>query len=298
VPTDRQKRRERADRLTRWVGVASVLIALLSVLVNVWIGHNSVVHDRSANTSVDTKIGTIGERLGKIETAVRLLAAATAPQMQKAIDDSLAVAVSSGIRADVNSSLFRVAAAAATLKNGKVPANADQSRSWAKAAAEVTKTHSELPGAWSAAAALIDYDSMARLSFITPDQGPCLSTNVAKYEPHPKDFSTRRNVIALGHCTLVIDDRAAFEKSVFGRNFRSEQAAGVTDIFAFYLDHVHLVYRGMPLIPFSSLDCIDCTFSVETSAPPPAEGKEVVRDMLLAEQGNLTLQSARISGGL
>lgn len=152
-PAKAKERELRTANVSAWAAVFAVVVAVAGL------GYQ-ILHDRSTGASVDARFGKEDERLGKIEAGLRLLTSSVAPNLYKAMDDSLRSALS----LPALEAAPKLASAAAVVQQldrakAKLPAaTVDQT---VPQLSQVAAKHSDLPETWGLIGDFISYRSQA-----------------------------------------------------------------------------------------------------------------------------------------
>lgn len=125
----------------------------------------------------------------------------------------------------------------------------------------------------------------------------CLSRNFAvDLNPHPIDqwgnvypgtSQTQKASIAeirLQNCSLQIDDISQFWNSGYGEFLKARKSANPnlkTSILV--LVNVQVRYSGGPLLPFTKIICVNCSYSLDLPTPPKPNGQTFVKQLLVAD---------------
>lgn len=154
------------------------------------------------------------------------------------------------------------------------------------AVSDVISDNPQLPEGWRAASQLVSF----RAGRNAPPQPDCFN------KPHfgvmnawmgdtsgPKVPAPMANVWEMDNCTMVLDDIDLFLKSEDGKALEADRRAVPQRPLFIRLMHAHLVYHGGPVIPFTRLECISCTYEWDLSAPPPDLEKKLTNDLLRAD---------------
>jgi hypothetical protein len=91
------------------------------------------------------------------------------------------------------------------------------------------------------------------------------------------------DLLEYNNCTFELGDVSEFEQSGWGREWLRANADSAPTGLIFRLENARVVYHGGPLIPFSRLECLRCTYDLDFYTPPPDPGKQLTRQLLLAK---------------
>jgi hypothetical protein len=275
--------KQRSDSIAARANVISCVSVFIVLIGVAW----PIYRDIHGDNKLDKRLIGIETSIASLKASVRVLAAATAPQMQKAIDDSLSDNSGESSSLRLKERLNQAALTVKTLTNNGVAESPVQAKDRAQGVSKILDKYPTSDIAWSAASDFINYASASRVLFATQDYPECFAKGMQSYSPHPESFSTRRMLVAVTHCTLYLDQQKLFENSDFGARYNKEVSDGVTDQLDLYLTDVHLVYDGGTLLKFSRLVCQGCTFDVYLPSVPSTKGQSLTRSLLAATDGNV-----------
>jgi hypothetical protein len=145
---DMGKEQDAHNRRTFRLALWSIIVSLIIGLGN--IGYQ-IFRDHSNRISTET-------RFGKIETALRLLTGSVAPQLQKALDDSLASALV-GDQQKANEHIEFAKTVIHQLREAKVTQPAAAIETTRQGLETLVQEKATLPSAWGTAAEFISYRS-------------------------------------------------------------------------------------------------------------------------------------------
>lgn len=104
---------------------------------------------------------------------------------------------------------------------------------------------------------------------------------------YPETSQTQKASIAefrLQNCSLQIDNVSQFWNSSYGKFLKSRKAANPNlKTFILVLVNVQVRYSGGPLLPFTKIICVNCSYSIDLPAPPKLNGQTFVKQLLVAD---------------
>ena len=272
MATNRQERRERDALRSFRLSIANTCISVLVLAFTIyWPWHQK--------RSYDTQFASM-------RTSIMLLTATVAPQLQKAIDDSLVSVLSSQtLPSKANDVLAQVASDTRSLRSleAKLPSNkvAQTSSTLEKA---LRSYPDSLPG-WDAAAEMVSYRSGLREPMRQlPD---CYATEGGG-GAHLADLVMRYH-----DCNLNLNDVAGFNAVATkiyqpGPDGKIKAWGQVSETIL--LTNGNVSYSGGQLIGIQRLSLQNCTFDLlGPSSLPPTRGRALTNQLLLADLSNVTL---------
>ena len=262
---------KKAQKTTQRISMAMLILGTLSL------GY-TVVKDYVGGRSSD-------KRLGNIETSLRVLTQTVAPQIYKSIDDSLRSALTQN-GPDSAKSLAGAQANMKQLQALNVRLDAKQLMQSGDVLANVTLAHPELGEVWATSGQLISYRSQSSGVPSPRSQDSCFTQGGNATVLNPPVPPGGKLIFQLidSDCTLVIDDKAGFERSQAYQEFLKVHSLFPNEYYALVLHRVHVVYHGGAIVGAALLAFDNCTFEFQVpNVVPPDEGKTLVRDLLRAD---------------
>jgi hypothetical protein len=151
---------------------------------------------------------------------------------------------------------------------------------------------------WSAMGQLASYRSVAALAFpITPTRS-CLDD--------PKVTHRETGVLwthvedqMMSNCYLDLGSINEFYSSPFGAGFKGMvDKYGPPGYLRLFLENVHLVYHGGPMIPAFQIFCKDCTYDFDAERSISIDGKTLISAVSSAASvGQVTVGFRRVFPG-
>lgn len=183
--------------------------------------------------------------------------------------------------AQLQASLSTVVAQVQTARaDGKAP-NKEKVAALSSALSDVVQKNPTLPEAWKAASELISYrTSEAIASSSAQCDGP---ESIGSIDPndHFDPNNITIPVAVYRNCTMDIGDIAGYQNGKLSNAVRS---IGKKDVyFTLALDHVHVIYRGGPVIPVALFVFSNCSFDFQLNGPPPPQGERITKTLLASE---------------
>jgi hypothetical protein len=235
-------------------------------------------------------------RFGNIETALRILTQATAPQIYKSVDDSLNAALIQN-KDDAAKALNNTQAHIKQLQDLKVSPDAAYLMQSTTLLQNVVSVHSDLPETWQAAVQMVDYKFQASASVSTLPN--CLDTVVPNAQEvdsivtptgavdYPS-FSGPQSPnwmahLYLGHCTLSLDDNGDFYSTSAGAFFQKvKEHHPQASFFFLVISDAHITYSGGKILPVSGIQFTNCTFDFKQPSGVPSKLSQSMTTQLLA----------------
>lgn len=276
--TAAQSKRDSQAKRTFWFSLAGAITAGLSFCVALAALSYTIHHDKTSGSSFDARLGIRDERLGRLETGLRIVAASVAPQLQHELDESLKAALQKS-SSSLPQQLLRFKQETASLRMLKVPLSPLQSRETGETLAEATKIHGELVQTWEAVAEYVSYRSNA------PTEPSNLPSCFSLEDHH---LSNSFSIQSYSDCVLDLSDLVGAEMHtvrISQRHPDGSVALGVM-VTKIHLTRGVVVYRGGALIKLDTLVCDQCAFDFRPTAqvPPPA-GRRLGERLLIADLG-------------
>jgi hypothetical protein len=270
------------------LGIASLVVSVMIALGN--LGYQ-FLHDHSSSKTNE-------KRFSNIETSLRLLTATVAPQLQKAVDDSLQSALKSGGQQnDAKKQLAFARDAIGQLNQASAPMTKETAAFTASRINDVTSAYKGLPETWQAAAEFITYRS--RISVDEQGNLPsCLLQGVTRRTTTPalpgKNVTVGVGPVEYHNCGITID-------SPEGRLLLSQALSWGNIIF----EHCVIIYTGGSLVltPVqiisnvpahflgSQIEFKECSFHFSLQAVPPPAGQKLTENLLTATTDSITVDT-------
>ncbi len=269
MATRTQQRKERAASRAFLISVIAVIISAAALG---WQIYQSVIQKRNYE-----------RHLGNIDASLRLLTATVAPQLQKAIDDSLM----SALKADTPQALQSLAKVETETVNLRKlgaklpPKDIDQS---ASLLAQAVALHPNSSYGWAAAAQMVSYRSDLRLK---PTERPdCYLTQAGG------DWHLSSPVMKYHDCTLNLDDIIRFNAlaPTISQGPASAPTATGRILPTIFLQNGTVAYSGKKMIAFERLICQNCSFNLLSPEEiPPPSGRALSEQLLVADLAKVSL---------
>jgi hypothetical protein len=149
------------------------------------------------------------------------------------------------------------------------------------AVADAVRKNPDLSEGWQASSELISFrtsggNEPGEVKCDKPDQFEAFNTGVEPFDPAT---SQAIPLITYRNCALDIGDLEAFEHGTVGD---MKRAIHKNVYFSFVLDHVHVIYRGGPVIPANAIVFSNCTFDFRVNSTPPPKGANLMEALLEA----------------
>jgi len=258
----------------------SFRLSVIAIIVSGAIGVGNLLYqmyrDRSNRTSAEV-------RFGKIETSLRLLTGTVAPQLQKAVDDSLKGALS-GDQGKAKSELEFARTAIKQLREANVSQPSAAFEATSQHVENLVKAKADIPETWATAAEFISYRSALThedLSQLKKSLPRCVDM-----QPHP---ATTAEAISPGEQTVKINP-AYYENCQVELDSPGQDA--MISLFAqknpaLTFRHCLVIYKGGIVrlqLGMWPLMFENCLWEFSVSGTPPASGQKVTETLLA---GNL-----------
>jgi hypothetical protein len=268
------------DRARKW----SLRIAILSlVLTSVFSAANfgyQLWRDRSIKKSTDT-------RFGNIESVLRLLTATVAPQLQKAVDDSLVSAISAKTNSDARNSLEFAGAALHQLRDSKVAFNPTEATETIRHLDQVIQKHQNIPETWRVVGEFISYRSQITETFEQLGLPLCTkmaTTFTGTVENGPTEGSEKitHGPVEFHDCKIMLDSpEATFHLSF---NLSLSHVIFRHSVVFYGGEEIRIVpmkvARDTPAAIIGQLAFTDCLFVFSLPGIPNMQGQKLVLAVL------------------
>lgn len=287
---------------------SSLRVAIASIIVTVvlWTGNFAygIWKDHRTVQSSDS-------RFANIETSLRLLTATVAPQLQKAIDDSLRSALSTP--ADTADNIRYAKAAISQLRESHIAIQPAAAAQTAQKLAELSIADKSSPEIWSTAAEFVTYRSESLTNWRQISLPVCTNEPLQfAYDEIRKDghVTVTHGPITFSNCKIILDSPEA--------SLLLSSALSIADV-AF--EHCVIFYGGGPIVltqtsaalslpdahvfipagaVHGSIFFKDCFFRFTLQNIPPEAGRRLTRTLLASSDG-ATFQfeaSSALHGGI
>lgn len=269
MATQTQQRRERDTSRAYNISRAAVVIAILALG---W----QVIQFFYQKHSYERKFGNI-------ETSIRLLTATVAPQLQKAIDDSLVSALTD-TPIQASQTLAKVASDTANLRQLKAPLPTQQISRTSALLERVVNQYPEDASAWGAAAQMVSYRSELQGEVV--ERPDCFKSQA--------DGQPGRTMVEriYNDCTLNLDDAATF--NILAPKLYQDHPDGTRSVgqisLTLVLTNGTVTYSGGPIIAIERLLCRNCSFKLRTpETVPPLPGRALSQQLLTANLSDVSV---------
>jgi hypothetical protein len=266
-------------------------LAIVSIVVSAVIGAGNlgyqIYRDHLNKTSADT-------RFGKIETALRILTGATAPQLEKSVDDSLRSAV-----VDPTKTKEHVEFAGAVihqLREASVPMSNAIVKDASLHVENLIDTKYDIPQVWTTAGEFLTYRSQMLAGWEQVNFPLCTTQN-PQAQIYKSEAGQKQGQINVTHgpfkfhdCKIILDS--------------PEATMSLSPLLQFadvVLNHCAVFYNGGPVIivpvkiateqatgpPIGKLYFNDCIFVFSFSRMPDPNGQRLVKTLLVSAGNTL-----------
>jgi hypothetical protein len=267
------------------------ILAIIAIAVSGTLGLGNLLYqvhrDRSNKASAEV-------RFGKIETALRILAGATAPQLEKSVDDSLRSAV-----AEPTKTKEHLEFAGAVIQQLR-EANVSMSNAGVKDASQhlenLVETKHDIPQVWTTAGEFITYRSQMLTGWEQVNL-PLCATQSPQSKIYRTDASKTKDAMDVTHgpfeyhyCKIILDSPPT--------------TAALSPILQWsdvLLDHCVVFYNGGPIIivpvkvgidmpagpPIGKIHFNSCTFLFSLPNIPDPDGQRLIKSLLASVGNNL-----------
>ena len=266
--------------------IVSLVVGLGNVGVQVWKLYRP---DTTAET-----------RFAKIETTLRLLTATVAPQLSKAVDDSLAAAL-----ADPREAKDKLAYAGTVIRQLRQASIALPNEAVAKTGAQLNNlalADSSIPQTWATAGDFITYRSQLSLGWEDIHLPPCTDQSLAFQISAVKNrLNTSHPQIELEHGPIKIQNCKIALDSPETTAYLSSPLT-IADIACV---HCAIFYNGGPIVLIpdvlagestghfrGNLVFKDCSYSFSLPQVPPAPGQRLTKELLEANLDTVRLSAS------
>ena len=216
---------------------------------------------------------------------------------QKFSDSGIGPIVSKATGSGLQKNLTIVAAQVQVARSaGKKAVSINSKRdatSLSNSVADIAAEDPDTPQVWDAAAQLISYRSELQNGFQQNSEANCfLTPGPLTATPFTVAVSTENGYLletmTLEHCALLLDDVDAYERSqiAYG-NQHAIKLNNTVPRLKLILNHVHVIYRGGPIIPVFQIVFNQCNFTFQfppgIQTIPPAPAREIMENLLKAD---------------
>jgi len=279
---------EKAKKWNRRMLVISLIVAIFFPSFN--IAYN-VIHDRSIKKYSDARFGTI-------ETALRLLTAMVAPQLQKAMDDSLASAISIKSGNEAGAKLVFAKSVVRQLRDAKAILPISAVSETNQKLTTVADRHTDLPETWSVIGDFLTYRSQMIEGWPQTDLPLCIEVpnqfQITKETINGAKTVATHGPIELHDCKIVLDSPG----------FTSQLSADLRFADVIFT-HCAVFYGGGPIILLpiklsgepeprlvGSMIFKNCVFVLSFSNVPGPQGQKLARILLTATGATVRLDGS------
>lgn len=157
---------------------------------------------------------------------------------------------------------------------------------------DATQKYPDTPDVWKAASSFVNYRANSLVGAIPSSLPSCWDMMKGHWEEPDHPLPPGKVWIddqVMGHCSLSLDDGPQFRDSKFGKAYEHNLTVRNQVQLRLNVHDAVVTYNGGKLIPFAVLNCLDCTFRVDTSARPPPAGQKVMEKLLIANLNNVKL---------
>jgi hypothetical protein len=233
-------------------------------------------------------------RFTGIQTSLRLLTATVAPQLQKAVDDSLASALVKPSQA--KDKVVFAGSIIEQLNQSSIPLPSEEVVKTGMQLSDLTIASHEIPEVWETAGKFINYRSKMVTGWENSNLPPCSETNLKIKELDVKDsiITVKHGPAELNYCKIILDSPEA--------TALLSPALGLADVVC---NHCMIFYSGGPIVlipqkvtadlpPFLLGNVLfkDCTFAFSLKGTPPGSGQKLTQDLLTATTNSVRLDAA------
>lgn len=276
-----------SEKKTLRIAKASLTLTTIFALLN--FGY-VVLHNYYGGKSSDA-------RFQGIETALRMLTGAVAPQLQKAVDDSLTSAVSAPAN-DASDKISYAEAVIHQLSDAKVSLPKDALVRTSYQFNALADSHETSPQTWSAIGEFITYRSQVIQGWEQTNLPACtdqlLQWRVESLTPAPTPNDPNAQTLTHGpfevhDCKIILDSPEATRWLSIGLSF--------ADVV---LKHCAVFYTGGPIIVVpvkvatqtppkivGTMNFENCLFVFNIARVPTPQGQQLTRIMLTAKSGDI-----------
>jgi hypothetical protein len=276
---------------TKFNGIAALLagIAALCGFGYTVYQENSPNSVRGKLASIEGQIHGIQGQVTRLQSDLRVLTTAAAPQLLSQMGQIMTSAVSLPV-GQVGPSMIRPLETLDMLNANRVKAKADDLAPAMDATRKLIRADADVPEVWQAAFSLVSYRFAIQADFSKEEMPDCLSKgeNAIRRLRNTPDWyllgSGNPIRLAGSHCVLDLGDVDSFNKGDFRRFFEEAKKRNPGNPRILALSHARIVYSGGNIIPIDQITCDDCTFELRAphQAPPPA-GRSLTDQLLMAD---------------
>lgn len=287
MTTKRRLERDTGTQKTFSLNRANTILAGAALCVSIWSSYWQVHQTNLQKSSVDSQKKSADKQFGEIQTSIRLLTATVAPQLQKAIDDSLQSSLTATPQKAAQT-FAAVQSRTSSLRQLKVHQPEQELAQTSLILKNAVDAHPDVPAAWAASAEWISYRSGQTI----PQLPNCFSSK----DLQNKEESTMIDLV-FHDCTLDLGDNAGFLEIVPKLYQRRESDQHVIRTIIppnLVLRNGVVHYAGGQIIPFGELHFENCHFDFTPGERvPPLPGRILSQQLLIADLKDVNVSIPR-----
>jgi hypothetical protein len=262
-------------------------LSVIAIVVSAFLGAGNLtyqaIRDHFNNASS-------GVRFGKIETALRLLTGTVAPQLQKAVDDSLANALLDQIKAPAQMDYAKTVIH--QLREAKVSLPNNGIQQTTQYVEDLVQARAGAPQTWSMAAEFISYRSEVLKKWGDSNLPACDEAVGKGFVSAKGSHQITHGPMVFSYCKIILDSPEATISLSTNLSF--------ADVV---FEHCAVFYNGGSIVLFpvkvatdspakllGSVSFNDCLFTFSLSTAPPPDGQKLTRALLAASSNNVEVQ--------
>ncbi len=230
-------------------------------------------------------------RFGKIETALRILTGAVAPQLEKSVDDSLRSAVGDSTKA--KESVEFAGDVIHQLRTSSIPMSTTGLKEASLNLENLVETKRNIPQVWSTAGEFITYRSQMIAGWELSNLPLCTThspeSDISKLEESGHYITATMGPFKYRYCKIVIDSPDA-----------TAWLSPVLQMRDIILDHCAVFYNGGPIVvlpvkvattmpagpPGGKILFNTCTFTFSLPNTPHPDGQRLIKNLLASADNN------------
>lgn len=162
--------------------------------------------------------------------------------------------------------------------NGTKP-NAQKVAALSDALSAVVQKDPNLPEAWQAATELVTYRSTQPATI----QKACFGKSMSSVLNNSVNGIKLPDSLSDIDCSIDLGDIESFKSNPDIKDLKLNLDGTLSSPLGIELTHAHVIYHGGPIIPFTILRCVACTYDFGFSTPPPVPAQKLTRQLLIAE---------------
>ena len=178
----------------------------------------------------------------------------------------------------LQANLTTVTAQIQTARANGIKPNAPKVAALSEALSQVIQRNPDVSEAWQAATELVTYRSAQPATV----QKACFGKSMGSFIDNSSNGIRLPDSLRDRDCSIDLGDIESFKSNLEIKDLKLNPDGTLIAPLGIELTNAHVVYHGGPLIPFTILRCVACTYDFGFSVPPPLPAQKLTRQLLLA----------------